>query len=167
MHSGAPGGGGGGGGVLPTFKSKAEREKEKAEERETQRQAEVERVKRQEEERRAFEEAARREKDSKRSREAEKRQEERARELERVEGIGETRQEVEVMKKTKLMGGDAAEKRAIIKPEKLAQEGFRYDPKCDVSVSNSILTSLRVRASSLPACLVEFVCFSCCVSPIG
>ncbi len=117
----------------PTFKTKAEREKEKEEDREQAKRAEAERVKQQEDERKAFEEAARREKDSKKAREAEKRQEERMRERERVEGIGETRQEVEVMKKAKLMGGDTLEKRAIVKPEKLALEGFRWDGKDDTT----------------------------------
>jgi hypothetical protein len=36
-----------------------------------------------------------------------------------VEGIGETRQEVELMKKAKIIGGELHEKRVIIKPEKV------------------------------------------------
>ncbi len=49
-----------------------------------------------------------------------------------VQGIGETRAEVELMKKAKAVGMEV-EKRVIIKPEKLALEGFKHDLKDDTT----------------------------------
>ena len=80
----------------------------------------------------AFEEAARREKDSKRVREDEKRQRERAKAREKIEGIGETRAEVEEMQALKLHGMQL-EQRRVVKPDVAAREGFVWDAQDDTT----------------------------------
>ena len=52
--------------------------------------------------------------------------------MEKVEGIGETREEVERMKKEKLFGV-AQEKRVIVKPEMAAKQDFKWDARDDTT----------------------------------